>query len=98
LIREVPDIFVSGHTHKMAISYYNNILIISTASWEKQNKYQERMGNKPDFCKIPAFNLKTRQINILDFENISENISEKDLEYNSENENYTEINLRNELK
>lgn len=72
LIKNVPDIFVSGHTHKMAVTYYNNILIISTATWEEQNKYQERMGNKPDFCKIPAVNLKTRQVKILDFEKIPE--------------------------
>ena len=42
--------------------------MISTATWEKQNKYQERMGNKPDFCKVPLLNLKTGQVKILDFE------------------------------
>lgn len=68
IIKDVPDIFVSGHTHKMELNYYNNVLLISTATWEKQNKYQERMGNKPDFCKVPLFNLKTGQIKILDFE------------------------------
>lgn len=72
LIRTVPDIFVSGHTHKMEINYVNNILLISAATWEKQNKFQERMGNKPDFCKIPMLNLKTGQIKILDFEHIEE--------------------------
>jgi len=74
LIRDIPDIFVSGHTHKMEITYYNNILVISAATWEKQNKYQERMGNKPDFCKIPMLNLKTGQVKILDFENIEEEL------------------------
>lgn len=70
LIKQVPDIFVSGHTHKLEVSYYNNTLLISTATWEKQNKFQERMGNKPDFCKIPMLNLKTGQIKILDFEGL----------------------------
>ena len=69
IIRDIPDIFVSGHTHKMDIKHYKNILLISTATWEKQNKFQERMGNKPDFCKIPMLNLKTREIKILDFYN-----------------------------
>ena len=68
MIKQVPDIFVSGHTHKLEISYYNNILLISTATWERQNKFQERMGNKPDFCKVPMLNLKTGQVKILDFE------------------------------
>lgn len=71
VIRHVPDIFASGHTHKMAISNYNNILLISTATWEAQNKFQERMGNEPDFCKVPMLNLKTRQIKVLDFEDLA---------------------------
>lgn len=68
MIKKIPDIFVSAHTHKSAISYYNNILMISTSSWESKTPYQEKMGNEPDFCKVPMFNLKTRAIKILDFE------------------------------
>lgn len=69
IIKKVPDIFVSGHTHKSAISYYNNVLVISVSSWESKTPYQEKMGNHPDFCKVPILNLKTRNIKILDFEN-----------------------------
>jgi len=68
LIKKVPDIFVSGHTHKCAVSSYNNVLLISTASWEEETENQRRKGNQPDFCKVPMFNLKTREIKILDFE------------------------------
>ncbi len=68
LIREVPDIFVAAHTHKSAVSYYNNILLISTSCWESMTPYQEKFGNEPDHCKVPMFNLKTREIKILDFE------------------------------
>ena len=68
IIKKVPDIFISGHIHKSAISYYNNILIVSVSSWEGKTPYQEKMGNDPDFCKVPMFNLKSRTIKILDFE------------------------------
>jgi len=68
LIRDIPDILVSGHTHKSAVIYYNNILVISVSSWESKTENQEKMGNEPDFCKVPMFNLKTRQLKILDFE------------------------------
>ncbi len=68
IIKKVPDIFLSGHTHKSAVSYYNNILMISTSTWESMTSYQEKMGNKPDFCKVPMMNLKTREVKILDFE------------------------------
>jgi DNA polymerase II small subunit len=68
LIRKAPDIFVSGHTHAAAVSYYNNILIISSSCWEDLTPIQEKFGSKPNFCKVPMFNLKTRQVKILDFE------------------------------
>ena len=68
LIKNVPDIFVAGHTHKSGVSYYNNVLLISVSSWEGMTPYQEKFGNEPDHCKVPMFNLKTRAVKILDFE------------------------------
>ncbi len=65
LIKTVPDIFVSGHTHKSAVSYYNNVLVISGSCWESKTPFQEKMGNEPDFCKVPMFNLKTRAVKIM---------------------------------
>ena len=68
LIRKIPDIIVSGHTHKCAISSYNGTLLISAGTWEEETEYQRRKGNRPDFCKVPMFNLKTRAVKILDFD------------------------------
>lgn len=68
VIRQIPDIFLSGHSHKSAVVYHNNVLIISGSSWESLTPYQEKFGNSPDHCKVPLFNLKTRAIKILDFE------------------------------
>lgn len=68
IIRKIPDIFVSAHTHKSGIVYYNNILVVSSSTWESLTPFQEKMGNQPDFCKVPMFNLKTRAVKILDFE------------------------------
>ncbi|MFW5846613.1 MAG: metallophosphoesterase [Nanoarchaeota archaeon] len=68
IIKKIPDIFVSAHTHKSGITYYNNILLISVSTWEEMTPYQEKFGNKPDHCKVPLVNLKTREVKILDFE------------------------------
>lgn len=69
----IPDIFVSAHTHKSAVSYYNNILVVSTSTWEAMTPYMEKMGSIPDFCKVPMINLKTRAVKILDFEDENTN-------------------------
>lgn len=68
VIKEVPDIFLSGHTHKSAVTYCNNVLVISVSTWEAVTAYQEKFGNIPDHCKVPLLNLKTRAVKILDFE------------------------------
>lgn len=68
MVKKAPDIFVSGHTHKSGVSYYNNVLLVSVSSWEGKTPYQEKFGNIPDHCKVPMLNLKTREIKILDFE------------------------------
>ena len=77
LIRKIPDIFVSGHTHKSGVFYSNNILLVSISSWESLTPYQEKFGNEPDHCKVPLINLKTRAIKILDFEESNNENSEK---------------------
>ncbi|UZE93746.1 MAG: metallophosphoesterase [Candidatus Pacearchaeota archaeon] len=67
VIRNVPDIFVSGHIHKSAISSYNNILTISCSCWQLKTAFQEKFGHEPDPCKVPILNLKTGKVNMLDF-------------------------------
>jgi DNA polymerase II small subunit len=68
LIENVPDILAVAHFHKSAVSYHNNILIISVSSWESMTPYEVKLGAQPDFCKVPMLNLKTREVKILDFE------------------------------
>jgi len=68
LIKEIPDIVTTGHIHKSGIFYHNNILGICVSSWEGLTPYQEKFGNTPDHCKVPMFNLKTRAVRVLDFE------------------------------
>jgi DNA polymerase II small subunit len=67
LIKQIPDIITTGEMHKSDISVYNNILIIACSCWQSTTAFEEKVGNKPDPCKVPILNLKTREIKILDF-------------------------------
>lgn len=68
IIKQVPDIMVTGDLHKVDVDVYNNILIICCSCWQSITAFEEKMGNQPDYCKVPILNLKTREIKILDFE------------------------------
>jgi len=67
IIKKVPDIFVTAHIHKTAVSSYRNILLISTSCWQARTAYQERFGHIPDPCKVVIFNTKQKNSSILDF-------------------------------
>ncbi|MFZ5955113.1 MAG: metallophosphoesterase [Nanoarchaeota archaeon] len=67
VIQNVPDIIATGDQHKSEISLYNNILLIASSCWQSKTPFEEKVGNNPDPCKVPLFNLRTREIKILDF-------------------------------
>jgi DNA polymerase II small subunit len=68
VIRQVPDIIATGDLHKVDVEVYNNILIVCSSCWQSITPFEEKMGNQPDYCKVPMLNLKTREMKILDFE------------------------------
>lgn len=67
LITKVPDILVSGELHKLSASYYNNTALISCSCWQAKTPFQIKVGHEPDPCKVPALNLKSNTLKILDF-------------------------------
>jgi len=67
LIKEVPDIVATGDWHTCEVGTYNNILMISGSCWQSKTPFEEKVGHEPDPCKVALFNLKTREIKILDF-------------------------------
>jgi DNA polymerase II small subunit len=67
VLSDVPDLITTGDWHRSEIDLYNNILIISNSCWQTITVFEEKMGNDPDYCKVPILNLKTREIKVMDF-------------------------------
>ena len=67
LIREVPDIFVTGHVHSFGIERHNGVLMINPGTWQAQTDYQKMMGFQPEPCRAVAVNLQTFETQVLDF-------------------------------
>jgi len=72
IIQSVPDIFLTGDWHRPEVSVYNNILLVGSSCWQTITPFEEKVGHEPDPCKVPLFNLKTREIKILDFSEVEE--------------------------
>ncbi|MAH49385.1 hypothetical protein CMI37_26410 [Candidatus Pacearchaeota archaeon] len=91
VIKNVPDILTTADLHRSEVSTYNNILIIATSCWQSLTPFQEKVGNNPDFCKVVLFNLKTREIKILDFSDKEDEFEEQVCEENEEGDIVCEV-------
>ncbi|MBI2449089.1 metallophosphoesterase [Candidatus Pacearchaeota archaeon] len=67
MIREIPDVIVTGDLHRSTTDYYNGVQIITSSCWQSMTPFEEKVGNTPDPCKVPLMNLKTREVKMLDF-------------------------------
>lgn len=78
LIHEAPDILATGDLHRPEVAEHNNVLLVASSCWQSKTPFEEKVGNNPDPCKVPIFNLKTRQVKILDFsEGCEEDVCEE---------------------
>jgi len=72
VISRVPDVFCTGEVHRLDIETYNGTLIITGSCWQAQTDFEEKVGNVPIPCKVPILNLKTRELKVLDFEEVND--------------------------
>lgn len=67
VVDQIPDFFISGHIHKVALDTHRGISLISGSCWQAKTPFQEKVGHEPEPCKVPIINLQTRNITLLDF-------------------------------
>ena len=67
LISHVPDFFITGHIHKSAVAHYKNVTTICGSCWQAKTAFQEKVGHNPEPGRVPAVNLKTREVKVLKF-------------------------------
>jgi len=67
IIDSIPDFFVTGHIHKVAVSNFRSTTLISGSCWIEKTSYQEKLGVHPEPARVPIVNLQTREVRILRF-------------------------------
>tara|TARA_B100001093_G_scaffold86870_2_gene78729 strand:- start:2647 stop:4254 length:1608 start_codon:yes stop_codon:yes gene_type:complete len=59
VIRQVPDIFVTGHVHGHACEDFKGTTLVCSSTWQDQTSYQRMLGFQPKPCMLTVVNLKT---------------------------------------
>jgi DNA polymerase II small subunit len=67
VIDEVPDIFHTGHVHKLGWGKYHNVLAVNSGCWQAQTAFQQSVNIDPDAGFAPVVDLDTLDMTVYDF-------------------------------
>jgi DNA polymerase II small subunit len=67
VIERVPDIFHSGHIHRLEYLNYRGVLVVNSGCWQEQTSYMRRLGFVPTPGKVPVVNLQTLAVTVIPF-------------------------------
>ncbi|WP_227134149.1 DNA-directed DNA polymerase II small subunit [Halorubellus salinus] len=67
VIDDVPDVFHTGHVHKLGYGKYHNVLAINSGCWQEQTDFQKSVNIDPDSGYAPIVDLDTLDVTIRKF-------------------------------
>ena len=67
LIDHVPDFFVTGHIHRVAVANYRNVTCLNAGCWTEVTEDQIKRGLEPQPGKLVLVNLRTRGVKVMNF-------------------------------
>lgn len=67
IIEDVPDIFHTGHVHKLGFGKYHNVLAINSGCWQAQTDFQKSVNIEPDAGYAPIVDLDTLDVTVQKF-------------------------------
>lgn len=59
IIRDVPDVFVTGHVHRFGYSDHMGVRMIQAGTWQSQTSFQKMMNFKPQPARMGLLDLST---------------------------------------
>ena len=67
IIRDAPDIFVTGHTHAHATQWHRGIPLVVSSTFQGETDFMQMMGYKPKMGYLSIYNVQNRQFRVAQF-------------------------------
>jgi DNA polymerase II small subunit len=67
VIDDVPDVFHTGHVHKLGWGKYHNVLAVNSGCWQAQTAFQKSVNIDPDVAHAPVLDLDTLEMTVRKF-------------------------------
>ncbi len=62
IMKDVPDIFITGHIHGHYLGNYNGVRYVNSSTWQSQTDYQKMMNYSPDPAIATLFDLNSKSV------------------------------------
>jgi len=72
IIDRIPDIFVTGHIHRVSNTIYRGVTCINSSCFVNNSPEQEKRGIEPLKARVTLMSLKTSETKIISFEKTTE--------------------------
>lgn len=80
LIREQPDLFVTGHTHAHQMEWYRGIPLVVSSTFQGETDFMQMLGYKPKMGLLSVYNIQNREMKAFNFhQEETQNLSIKDI-------------------
>lgn len=66
-IDRVPDIFITGHIHRVSAANYRNVTMVNCGCWTETTEDQVKRGLEPQPGKLLLMNLRSRAVKVINF-------------------------------
>ena len=67
VIESVPEVFHTGHVHKLGWGKYHGVLAVNSGCWQAQTAFQESVNIDPDAGFAPVLDLDTLEMTVRKF-------------------------------
>jgi DNA polymerase II small subunit len=67
VMEEVPDVFHTGHVHKLGWGKYRRVIAVNSGCWQAQTDFQKSVNIDPDAGFAPILDLDTLSMSVHDF-------------------------------
>ena len=67
VMEDVPDVFHTGHVHKLGWGKYHNVLAVNSGCWQAQTDFQKSVNIDPDAGYAPILDLDTLDMTVRKF-------------------------------
>jgi DNA polymerase II small subunit len=67
VIEDVPDVFHTGHVHKLGVGGYHNVRLVNSGCWQAQTAFQKSVNIDPDTATAPILDLDTLDVTVRKF-------------------------------